>query len=178
MGKFSLLLAGAALGLGLTAAGAHAANVGPNTTLASDGIVVANVSISVADLDKSAKFYQALGFEAGAATPLPAAIAKVLGAKGADPKLEILFVKRDGLVLELIHFSPAPAKKASQGSASELGLCHIGLRVDSVDRVAKIVTENGGKTLDKERTKLGPMDILFATDPDGTHIELVGPAKS
>jgi len=178
MGKFSLLAAGAALGLALTAAGAQAAAVGPNTTLASDGIVVANVSISVADLEKSAKFYQVLGFEAGTATPLPPAIAKALGAKGADPKLEILFVKRDGLVLELIHFTPAPTKKASMGSAAELGLCHIGLRVDSVDRVAKIVTENGGKTLDKERTKLGPMDILFATDPDGTHIELVGPAKS
>ncbi len=177
MGKFSLILAGSVMGLAFAAAGAWAADVGPNTTLASDGMVVANVSISVADLDKSAKFYQALGFEAGATTPLPGAVAKVLGAKGADAKLEIRFVKRDGLVLELIHFTPAPEKKASEGSASELGLCHIGLRVDSVDRVAKIVNENGGKTLDAGRTKMGPIDILFATDPDGTHIELAGPVK-
>jgi catechol 2,3-dioxygenase-like lactoylglutathione lyase family enzyme len=180
MRKVSRFLAAGAFGL-VCVAGAAWADVGPNTTLSAGGIVFANVSISVADLDKSVKFYQALGFEAGDVHALPAPVAKVLGAKGADAKLEIRFLKRDGIALELVHFTPAPTKKASMGSASELGLAHIAFRVDDVDRVAKIVRDNGGKTLDASRTKLGPagqgIDILFATDPDGTHIEIAGPVK-
>jgi catechol 2,3-dioxygenase-like lactoylglutathione lyase family enzyme len=112
---------------------------------------------------------------------VPAPVAKALGSKAANAKLEIRFVKRDGIVLELIHLTPAPAKKASGGSPDQLGLAHIAFRVDDVDRVAKIVKDNGGKTLDALRTKLGPagqgVDILFATDPDGTHIEIAGPVK-
>ena len=180
MGKVSRLLAATAFGL-VCLAGIARADVGPNSTLASDGLVFANVSISVADLDKSVKFYQALGFEAGDVHALPGPVAKVLGAKAADAKLEIRFLKRDGVTLELVHFTPAPKGKASAGSASAVGLCHIAFRVDDVDRVAKIVKENGGKTQDVSRTKLGPagkgVDILFATDPDGTQIEIAGPVK-
>jgi catechol 2,3-dioxygenase-like lactoylglutathione lyase family enzyme len=175
--KFSHVLGAGLLALGLGAGIASAADVGPNTTPGADGIVFANVSISVKDLAKSAKFYQALGFEAGNVSPLPAPIAKLLGGKG-DAKLQIQFLKRDGVALELVNFAPAPTKAASTGSAGQLGLAHIAIRVDNVDRVAKIVTENGGKTLDATRTKLGPIDILFVTDPDGTRIEVASQAKS
>jgi catechol 2,3-dioxygenase-like lactoylglutathione lyase family enzyme len=181
MGKVSrILMAGALLSLA-GIAGAARADVGPNTVITTGGLVFANVSISVADLDKSTKFYQALGFEVGDVHALPGPVAKVLGAKGADAELEIRFAKRDGVTLELIHFTPVPAGKASAGSAKAVGLCHIAFRVDDVDRVAKIVKDNGGKTEDAARTKLGPpgqgIDILFATDPDGTQIELAGPVK-
>ena len=174
MGRFSLIVGLAAV---LGAATAARADVGPPATLDADGAMFANVSISVSDLDKSTKFYQALGFEAGDVHALPGAVAKVLGATAADAKLDIRFLKRDGVVLELIHFTPAAPKAASDGSASQLGLAHIALRVDNVDRVAKIVKDNGGNTLDAGRTKLGAIEILFATDPDGTHIEIAGPAK-
>src|SRR5277367_604865 len=88
-----------AVGFGLGAVGvASAADVGPNTTVGADGLVFANVSISVADLAKSAKFYQALGFEVGDVHPLPGPVAKLLGAKG-DAKLQIQFAKRDGVAL-------------------------------------------------------------------------------
>jgi catechol 2,3-dioxygenase-like lactoylglutathione lyase family enzyme len=174
-GKFSLILGAGAIGLAAFL-GTAQADVGPSPTLAADGAMFANVSISVADLDKSGKFYKALGFEAGEVHALPAPVAKLLGGKGADAKLEIKFMKRDGVVLELVHFSPTAPMKASEGSAAQLGLAHIAFRVDSVDRFAKIVKDNGGKTLDAGRTKLGPMEIMFATDPDGTLIEIAGPA--
>jgi catechol 2,3-dioxygenase-like lactoylglutathione lyase family enzyme len=177
MRKFSGLFVAGALGLA-SVAGAALADVGPNPKLDADGMTFANVSISVADMDKSTKFYQALGFEIGDSHDVPAPVAKALGSKAKDAKLEIRFVKRDGIVLELIHLTPTPKKAASGGSAEQLGLCHIAFRVDDVDRVAKLVKDNGGKTIDALRTKLGPMDILFATDPDGTHIEIAGPAKS
>jgi catechol 2,3-dioxygenase-like lactoylglutathione lyase family enzyme len=174
---FSHVFGAGLLALGLGAAGiASAADVGPTTKLDADGAVFANVSISVADLAKSAKFYQALGFEAGAVSPLPPPIAKLLGGPDGS-KLQIQFLKRDGVALELINFAPAPAKTASGGSAIQLGLAHIALRVDSVDRVAKIVKENGGTTLDATRTKLGPIEILFVADPDGTRIEIASQSK-
>jgi catechol 2,3-dioxygenase-like lactoylglutathione lyase family enzyme len=175
MGKLSLILGAGAIGLAAFL-GAARADVGPNPKLDADGVMFANVSISVADLDKSAKFYQALGFEAGDVHALPGPVATLLGAKGTDAKLDIKFLKRDGVVLELVHFTPAAPMQASEGSAAQRGLAHIAFRVDAVDRVAKLVKDNGGKTLDAGRTKLGPMDILFATDPDGTLIEIAGPA--
>jgi len=180
MGKLSRILAASAFSL-VAVAGMALADVGPNAKPTDGGMVFANVSISVADMDKSTKFYQALGFEIGDVHEVPGPVAKALGAKSADAKLAIRFVKRDGIVLELIHLAPSPTKKACGGSADELGLAHIAFRVDDVDRVAKIVKDNGGKTIDALRTKLGPagqgVDILFATDPDGTHIEIAGPVK-
>ena len=177
-GKINRTLAATGIGLVLAVSGAALADVGPNATLDASGTAFANVSISVADLDKSTKFYQALGFEVGDVHNVPGAIAKFLGAKSPDAKLELRFVKRDGVVLELIHLTPTPTKKASTGSASQLGLAHIAFRVDSVERAAKLIKDNGGTTVDSSHTKLGPMEILFATDPDGTRIELAGPAKS
>lgn len=164
-----------------TIATAALADVGPNAKPGADGLVFANVSISVSDLDKSTKFYQALGFEVGDKHDIPAPVAKALGASGKDAKLDIRFLKRDGVVLELVHLTPSPKHKASGGSAAQLGLAHIAFRVDDVDRVAALVKQNGGGTVDASRTKLGAppqgIDILFCTDPDGTMIEIAGPAK-
>ncbi len=177
----SRMIGGMALALVATLSAAKAADVGPNATLGSDGMVFANVSISVADLDKSSKFYQALGFEAGDRHEIPAPVAKALGSSAKDAKLDIRFLKRDGVVLELVHLTPTPKRKASGGSAAQLGLAHIAFRVDDVDRVAAIIKQNGGGTVDATRTKLGPagkgIDILFCTDPDGTMMEIAGPVK-
>jgi len=179
-GAVPRILAGAALSLAL-AAGPALADIGPASKPDADGIVLANVTISVKDLDKSTRFYTALGFEAGDQHDVPAAVAKALGSKAANAKLSIRFMKRDGVVLELVHLDPAPTAKASQGTAAQLGLAHLAFRVDDVDRVAKIVKDNGGGTVDQNRTKLGPpgqgVDILFCTDPDGTMMEVVGPVK-
>ncbi len=175
-GNSSLMLAASALALAISFGAARAADVGPNTKLDADGAAFANVSISVADLDKSTKFYQALGFEAGDVHAVPPVVGRLLGAKD-DVKLEIKFLKRDGVTLELLHFTPAAKMPASTGSASQLGLAHIAFRVDDVDRFARLVNDNGGKTMDAGRTKLGPMDIVIGADPDGTLIEIAGPAE-
>jgi predicted enzyme related to lactoylglutathione lyase len=82
------------------------------------------------------------------------------------------------MYVELVHLAPPAAKPASAGSGSQLGLANFAFRVDSVDRVAKIVKDNGGAVLDATRTALGPgIEAVFCTDPDGTKLELVGPVK-
>ena len=180
-GRISAFLGSAGIAAALVVSAVKAADVGPSTKLDADGMVFANVTISVSDLDKSTKFYQALGFEAGDEHDIPAVVAKALGSTAKDAKLAIRFMKRDGVVLELVHITPAPKQKASRGSTAQFGLAHIAFRVDDVDRVAAIVKQNGGGSVDKNRTKLGPagqgIDILFCTDPDGTMMEIAGPVK-
>lgn len=173
-------LVGAAMG-GLKP-GIALADVGPATELDSSGLRLANIGICVADLDKSTVFYQALGFEAGDVHQIGGPLGHALEV-GDDSKLEIRFVKRDGVVLELIHFiNPAAKGKAGRRPMNQLGLTHLALRVDDVDRVAAIVKKNGGALVETSRTKLGPpgkgIDILFVTDPNGVRIELAGLVKA
>jgi len=167
----------AALALVLMAGGAKAADVMPNPTLA-NGIALANVAISVSDLEKSTKFYQALGFTAGDRHEIPPGLAqKTLGVP-ADTKLDVRFVISNGMYVELVHLAPPAPKPASAGSGAQLGLANFAFRVDDVSRVAKIVKDNGGTVLEATRTPLGPgIEAVFCTDPDGTKLELVGPAK-
>jgi catechol 2,3-dioxygenase-like lactoylglutathione lyase family enzyme len=170
-----------AAGIALTALAPAQADVGPNDKPDADGIVLANISIAVADLDRSTNFYKALGFEIGDRRDIPTAVAQALGSKIPDVKLDIRFIKRDGVAIELIHLTPPPTAPASKGSNAQLGLAHIAFRVDDVDRVAKIVKQNGGTAPDTGRVKLGPpgkgVEILFCTDPDGTMMEIAGPQK-
>jgi catechol 2,3-dioxygenase-like lactoylglutathione lyase family enzyme len=156
------------------------ADVGPATELDSSGIVLANVTISVSDLGRSSKFYQALGFELGDVHPIPPMLGKLLGG-GDKMKAEIQFLRRNGVVVELVHIEPAPKGKPSHGVASALGLAHIAFRVDDVDRVVGIIKSNGGAVLEETRTKLGSPgkgnEIVFCTDPDGVRLEIAGPLK-
>lgn len=167
----------AALAVLVMSGTAGAVDVMPNPTLA-NGIALANVAISVSDLDKSTKFYEALGFTAGERHEIPPGLAqKTLGVP-AETKLDVRFVMSNGMYVELVHLAPPAAKPASAGSGSQLGLANFAFRVDSVDRVAKIVKDNGGTVLEATRTPLGPgIEAVFCTDPDGTRLELVGPAK-
>jgi len=167
----------AALALVLMAGSTKAADVMPNPTLA-NGIALANVAISVSDFEKSTKFYQALGFTAGDRHEIPPGLAqKTLGVP-ADTKLDVRFVISNGMYVELVHLAPPAPKPASAGSGAQLGLANFAFRVDDVSRVAKIVKDNGGTVLEATRTPLGPgIEAVFCTDPDGTKLELVGPAK-
>jgi glyoxylase I family protein len=166
----------AALAFTLLAGGAKAADVMPNPTLA-NGIALANVAISVSDLDKSTKFYEALGFSAGDRHEIPAGLAQKTLGVSANTKLDVRFVIANGMYVELVHLAPPAPKPASKGSGSQRGLANFAFRVDDVGRVAKIVKDNGGTVLDGTRTALGPnIEAVFCTDPDGTRIELVGPA--
>ena len=174
---------GAAVALALMAGGVALANVLPNTKPDASGIVFANVSIAVSDLDKSAAFYKALGFEVGAKSLIPGPLlTHALGSKDAA-RMEMLFVRRDGMVLELIQLTPLPKPVAIGGPGEHLGLAHIAFRVDDVDRIAGIVKENGGKVVDATRAKVGSpgpgqgIDVLFCTDPDGTLMEISAPLK-
>jgi catechol 2,3-dioxygenase-like lactoylglutathione lyase family enzyme len=179
MGKFLTGCGIAALAFGLSSGAG--ADVMPSPAL-TGGIALANVTIAVSDLEKSTKFYQALGFAVGDVHEPPIKLAaKTLGVP-ESAKLDIRFISRDGMYIELVHLTPAATKPASTGSAGQLGLATFALRVDDVARVGALIKANGGTVLEETHAAMGPpghsTDFLFCTDPDGVRLELVSLAKS
>ena len=149
------------------------AQVGPNTTLDPTGMMFSDVAMTVRNIDRSLRFYEALGFEVSGSRPIRAGVAKVLQVKGPFTA-RMAYVRRNGFVLELVEFTePSVTRAPTSGLAEGLGLGHIGIRVDNVDRVAKIIEANGGKVLPETRLTGEGRDLLFCTDPDGTRVELI-----
>lgn len=60
---------------------------------------------------------------------------------------------------------------------NQLGITHLSLRVDDVDRVASTIEEMGGAVVRSTRTTFDGrgvrLDFLYCTDPDGVRIELM-----
>ena len=60
---------------------------------------------------------------------------------------------------------------------NQLGLTHLSLRVDDLDRAAQVIESLGGTVVTSTRTTLGPshgpLDFVYCTDPDGVRIELM-----
>jgi catechol 2,3-dioxygenase-like lactoylglutathione lyase family enzyme len=81
------------------------------------------------------------------------------------------YLRRDGLVLELLHFAGVGAQPGPFHSRSmnELGLTHISVSVDDLDAACRAVQAYGGDVLDD--TNIG--GAVFVRDPDGQLIELL-----
>jgi catechol 2,3-dioxygenase-like lactoylglutathione lyase family enzyme len=136
-------------------------------------MMFSDVAMTVRDIDRSLKFYEALGFEISGSRAIRAGVAKVLEIKGPFTA-RMAYIRRNGFVLELVEFTePTVSRAPTSGLAQGLGLGHIGIRVDNVDRVAKIIEANGGKVLRETRLTGEGRDLLFCTDPDGTRVELI-----
>jgi lactoylglutathione lyase len=134
-----------------------------------------HVGLCVSDLARSQRFYcEGLGFQP--ATRLEFAgepSATLLGLPGVD--LVAVFLRRDGLVLELIHYAkPAATGDPAPRAMNRLGLSHLSMRVAGADAVAARLVELGGRVLEQTRIENPELDAaaVFVLDPDGTRIEL------
>jgi catechol 2,3-dioxygenase-like lactoylglutathione lyase family enzyme len=126
----------------------------------------------VTDLHRSRRFYvDALGFEPWREIePDDDLSAKLLG---LSPPLGMTacYLRRDGLVLELLHFAgdgatpPAPTVRAM----NEPGLTHISVSVDDIPAACAQVTKFGGEVLTNTDIGVG----ILVRDPDGQLIELL-----
>jgi lactoylglutathione lyase len=80
------------------------------------------------------------------------------------------YLVRDGLVLELLHYSAADQTRPFRArTMNEPGLTHLSLSVDDVDAVCARVPEFGGEVV--ESTNIGA--AVFVRDPDGQLLELL-----
>jgi catechol 2,3-dioxygenase-like lactoylglutathione lyase family enzyme len=92
-----------------------------------------------------------------------------------DVSLRALYLERDGVRIELLHYdSPGCAGDGSPRAMNRLGLTHLSLRVDDLDAALGPLEACGGRIL--RDTRIEPQagtKVVFATDPDGTLVELL-----
>lgn len=124
-----------------------------------------HVALSVATLDRSISFYQALGFK------------QVMHWQAEDDSLQIAQLRLGEAMLELFCYAnPSAAPTTSQQLATDLpriGIKHFGLQVDDLQQATQSLAKLemlGEASITKGRTGI---DYLFIRDPDGILLEIV-----
>jgi catechol 2,3-dioxygenase-like lactoylglutathione lyase family enzyme len=133
-------------------------------------VVVNHLGHCVTDLPRSRRFYEELlGFEFWRElTPPQEESEKLLGLDGPLSST-ICYLRREGFVLELIHYSePSHRRPPARRAMDEPGLTHLSLSCDVADVCAR-VADYGGEVLTE--TDIGV--AIFVRDPDGQLIELL-----
>jgi len=126
----------------------------------------------VTDLDRSRRFYvEIFEFEVEREINPPDSPSDRLLGLTPPIGMTACYLRRDGLVLELLHFAGAGAapNPARARAMNDPGLTHISLSVDDIPATCAQVRDHGGEIL-------GDTDIdvaIFVRDPDGQLIELL-----
>ena len=133
--------------------------------------------ICVSDLERSMRFYcDGLGFTVAESHVVGPVFDRLMELDALA--LSSQFLRRDGLAIELLHYSsPEAIGPAERRPMNQLGLTHLSVRVDDVDEVARSLESLGGAVVPDTRTtfELGGnvLDFVYCTDPDGVRIELM-----
>jgi catechol 2,3-dioxygenase-like lactoylglutathione lyase family enzyme len=135
-----------------------------------------HVGICVSDLSRSLAFYRdALGFrEVHRLDVAGDAPETLLGLQDVD--LEAVFLERDGVRIELLHYrSPAHRGSGEPRPMNALGLTHLSLRVSDLDEAIEALERAGARVLYATRVWNPTLasSAVFAVAPDGTRIELI-----
>jgi catechol 2,3-dioxygenase-like lactoylglutathione lyase family enzyme len=129
-----------------------------------------HVGQCVTDLARSRRFYEELlGFEFWRQiSPPDDATAKLL-ALDEPLGMTACYLRRDGLILELLHYSdPSHRRAPVRRTMDEPGLTHLSLSCD-IGEVSARVADYGGEVLTETDIESG----LFIRDPDGQLVELL-----
>jgi lactoylglutathione lyase len=133
--------------------------------------VVNHVGLAVSDLERSRRFYEeVLGFEFKSESTFPdVATTKLFGMEG-PLGLRVVYLQRDGWVLELLAFDDAATTPARARPMNEPGLTHISICVDDLENAESKAAAYGGEVL-ADRGFKGTVSMI--RDPDGQLIELL-----
>jgi lactoylglutathione lyase len=131
----------------------------------------------VTDLERSRRFYvEGLDFELWREITPPDSPSDALLRLKAPVGMTACYLRRDGLVLELLHFAgsgarpdPATTRANRERVMNEPGLTHISLSVDDLAATCARVRRLGGEVLEDTDIGMG----IFVRDPDGQLIELL-----
>lgn len=135
-----------------------------------------HLGLCVRDLSRAHAFYvEGLGFreETRLVNGGPETSA-LLGLASAS--LEAVFLERDGMRLELLHYrSPGSESATGPRPMNLAGLTHLAFTVSDLDAVVARLAALGGSPL-RESLMKSPeygLRVMFVLDPDGTRLELV-----
>ena len=129
----------------------------------------------VSDLARSRRFYtDVLGFEVVAEFDFDdAATARVMGLPRA--RFKGVFMRRDGMRIELIGFSdPPPERSVRPRRTNVIGHSHLSFYVLSLDEALSELRSQGVEMVDGTRAVLASgVECCVVRDPDGFPIEIV-----
>jgi lactoylglutathione lyase len=133
--------------------------------------VVNHVGLAVSDLGRSRRFYEeVLGFEFKTEKTFPdSATTKLFGMDG-PLGLRVIYLQREGWVLELLAFDDASTTEVRVREMNEPGLTHISISVDDLEDAESKAAAYGGEVL-ADRGFQGTVSMI--RDPDGQLIELL-----
>jgi lactoylglutathione lyase len=125
----------------------------------------------VTDLAVSRRFYEeVLGFTHQRDLEVPDVPSSKLLRVPEPVGMTAVYLERDGLVLELLHFDREGNDPRRERSFTEPGLTHLSFSVDDLTTTCARAEELGGEVL--ADTELGGMAVMIR-DPDGQLIELL-----
>jgi catechol 2,3-dioxygenase-like lactoylglutathione lyase family enzyme len=134
------------------------------------GVVFNHLGQCVSDLERSKRFYvELLHFTFEREIQPPDDLSGKLLRLAPPLGMTACYLRRDGLILELLQFADAGSRAHEPRVMNDLGLTHISVSVDDVDEFLGRVEEYGGAVL--ADTNIG--NGCFVTDPDGQLVEIL-----
>jgi len=134
-----------------------------------------HIGICVADLERSLRFYRdLLGFAVEHELTVEGEPTDTL-LRLRGTKLRALYLTRDGVRIELLHFASPPAPPARERAMNEHGLTHLSFRVADLDAMVAGLRAAGVRVLEETVLRFPEFQsaACFIVDPDGQLIELV-----
>jgi lactoylglutathione lyase len=132
-------------------------------------VVFNHVGLCVTDLERSRKFYEnVLQFRYWWELDAPEEGTGILLQLPQPIGLQAVYMVRDGLVLELLHYRSADVRPWRKRIMAEPGLTHLSFSVGDVAEAVSRVVPNGGQVIEETDIKAAVM----IRDPDGQLIEL------
>jgi lactoylglutathione lyase len=129
-----------------------------------------HVGQCVTDLARSRQFYEEVfGFTCERTLEPPDDPSATLLQLEPPVGMSVAYLRRDGLVLELLQFDRAGNPPFRPRVMNEPGLTHLSLSVEDLETVAKRVRDFGGSVVDETRIP----GAFFIRDPDGQLVELL-----
>ena len=129
-----------------------------------------HVGQCVTDLDRARRFYvELLDFAVEREIQPPDDLTAKLLQLPTPLGMTACYLRRDGLVLELLHYADAPTRPYAERRMDDPGLTHISLSVTDVDATLARVPDYGGEVLEDTNVGVG----VFIRDPDGQLVELL-----
>jgi glyoxylase I family protein len=134
-----------------------------------------HVGICVSDLARSLRFYRdLLGFRLEHELHVEGEPSDtLLRLRGVN--LDAVYLQRDGVRIELLHFARPPAPPSRTRAMNETGLTHLSFRVADLDATLAALRAAGERVLDETIIRIPAVQAAacFIVDPDGQLIELV-----
>lgn len=135
------------------------------------GMVFNHVGLCVTDLERSLRFYEALGLEHIVERDLkpPDEVTAPLMGIEQPVGLTAVYLRQDRFILELLHYARPENPDAADRPLNQPGLTHLSFSVDDLAATMDQVPALGGQVL--ESTNIGL--AVMIRDPDGQIIELL-----